>query len=83
MSFLEKLTSIIEQNRVLQDEPMKAHTTFRVGGNADYFVCPNSIEEVKNVGHSVRKSKCILYFREWKQSSCRRQRISRCYHSNL
>ena len=49
MSFLEKLISIIDKNRVLQDEPMKAHTTFRVGGNADYFVCPNSIDEVKNV----------------------------------
>ena len=28
---------------------MKKHTTFRVGGNADYFIVPKTIEEVKNV----------------------------------
>jgi UDP-N-acetylmuramate dehydrogenase len=34
---------------VLLDEPMKLHTTFRVGGNADYFVMPQSAEEVENI----------------------------------
>ena len=31
------------------DEPMKAHTTFRIGGNADCFISARSIDEVKNV----------------------------------
>ena len=31
---------------VIFDEPMKKHTTFRIGGNADAFIIPESIEEV-------------------------------------
>ena len=26
-------------------EPMKKHTTFRIGGPADYYLCPHSTEE--------------------------------------
>ena len=49
MNFYQKLVNIVDQDRVYKDEPMKFHTTFRVGGNADYFVCPNSIEEVQKL----------------------------------
>lgn len=34
---------------VVEQEPMKAHITFRVGGPADYFVTPGSYEEVAAV----------------------------------
>ena len=49
MNFYQKLIKIIDEERVLRDEPMKAHTTFRVGGPADYFVCPNCNAEVKEL----------------------------------
>lgn len=39
----------MDKDRVLCDEPMKKHTTFRVGGNADYFVMPKTVQEVKEV----------------------------------
>ena len=44
-----KLESIVGAPNVLTDEPMATHTTFRVGGPADLFVMPSSIEEVKEV----------------------------------
>lgn len=47
--FLNKLFQIIDKESVYLDEPMKAHTTFRVGGPADYFVTPKTIEEVKGI----------------------------------
>ena len=31
---------------VKQDEPMREHTTFRIGGNARRFACPRSVEEL-------------------------------------
>lgn len=40
---------MIDETRIYKEEPMKKHTTFRVGGNADYFIVPKTIEEVKNV----------------------------------
>ncbi len=49
VNFYDKLITVIDKDRVLQEEPMKKHITFRVGGNADYFVMPNSISEVKGI----------------------------------
>ncbi len=40
-NFLEKLATIIPEQNISLDEPMKKHTTFRIGGNADMFVCPD------------------------------------------
>lgn len=47
--FYNKLIDEIEENRVYTKEPMKNHTTFRVGGEADYFVLPKTKEEVKTI----------------------------------
>lgn len=49
LNFYNKIVEILDKECVLQDEPMKKHTTFRVGGDADYFVTPRCKEEVKAV----------------------------------
>lgn len=49
LEFYNRLMDIIEDNRIYTNEPMKKHTTFRVGGDADYFVVPKTKEEVKGV----------------------------------
>ena len=49
LNFSEKLKNILGETKVYQDESMKKHITFRVGGNADYFVTPGTIDEVKKV----------------------------------
>lgn len=48
-SFYDKLTSVIAKERVYVDELMSRHTTFRVGGPADFFVTPKAKEEVRGV----------------------------------
>lgn len=45
----ELLTNEIKQGIVKIDEPMKKHTNFKIGGNADVFVIAKSIEEIKCV----------------------------------
>ena len=47
--FFDKIKEIVEENRIYVDEPMKKHTTFRVGGPADYFITPKTKEEVKEL----------------------------------
>lgn len=47
--FDSKVTNMIDKTSIYREEPMKKHTTFRVGGNADYFIVPKTIDEVKNV----------------------------------
>ena len=34
--FYEALKNILSEDEILKDEPMKHHTTFRVGGPAEY-----------------------------------------------
>lgn len=45
----EKLINITDKQNVLIDEPMKNHTTFKVGGSADYFVIPQNITEAAEI----------------------------------
>lgn len=46
MNILEQLKSITKEENIFVNEPMKKHTTFKVGGNADYLVTPTSKEEI-------------------------------------
>jgi len=39
----------ISEERVLQNEPMKKHTSFKIGGNAEFFVKVKTIEEIRYV----------------------------------
>lgn len=47
--FYDALIQLTEEKNVLTDEPLKNHVTFRVGGAADYFVSPESAEEVQKI----------------------------------
>ncbi len=58
---LEKLQKLIGEAKVLTNESMASHTTFRIGGPADYFVVPNSVEEVRNVVALCKKSELPYY----------------------
>jgi UDP-N-acetylenolpyruvoylglucosamine reductase len=48
-NFSERLLSVLGNEKVKQGEPMKKHTTFRIGGMADYLVLPETIEEVQAI----------------------------------
>ena len=61
LEFYKQLIQIIEPERVLLDEPMKQHTTFRVGGPADYFVVPRTNAEVEHVVMLCKKENLPYY----------------------
>ncbi|MDO5337052.1 MAG: UDP-N-acetylmuramate dehydrogenase [Eubacteriales bacterium] len=42
----ERFCNILGKDRVLLKEPMKSHTTFRIGGPADYYLLPQMQEQV-------------------------------------
>ena len=48
-NFYDKLNNVIAKDSILIDELMSRHTTFRVGGPADFFVTPKAKEEVRDV----------------------------------
>jgi len=59
--FYRHLKEIINEKNILIDEPMKRHTTFRIGGPADYFIMPEGIKEVKDVVTLCRQEKMPYY----------------------
>lgn len=42
-------------------EPMKKHTTFRIGGPADYYLCPRSTEELQKILQICRENKLEFF----------------------
>ena len=47
--FLEKIAGIIDADRILKNEPMSKHTTFRVGGPADVFISIKNAKEAEEI----------------------------------
>ena len=64
--WLEEIRAALPELVVYQQEPMKKHTTFRVGGPADLYVCPKKQELpvilglAKKKGHAVEVQGNIL-----------------------
>lgn len=58
--FYEKLVAIVNEDRVQRNELLGRHTTFRIGGPADYFVCAAG-EELPHI-IALCKSEGMPYF---------------------
>ena len=49
MDIEKELQEVINKKNIFKDEPMSKHTSFKIGGNADYFIKITSIEELKDL----------------------------------
>ncbi|MBQ4473714.1 MAG: UDP-N-acetylmuramate dehydrogenase [Lachnospiraceae bacterium] len=49
LNFYRELTKIVPAERVKLDEPLKNHTTIRLGGPAEYYVTPESPEQLRQI----------------------------------
>lgn len=58
---LEELYRIVGASNILLDEPMKHHTTFRIGGPADCLVTPETVEELGQLLASCRAAKVPVF----------------------
>lgn len=57
----DSLVSLVGETNVLRDEPMRLHTTFKIGGNADWFVTPASVDAIADVVSFLKKSDINYY----------------------
>lgn len=53
--------NILEKSNIKVNEPMSKHTSFKVGGNADYFVKAQTVEQVINVRKYAEENNIPLY----------------------
>lgn len=69
---VRELYAIAGEDAVQTAEPMKNHTTFRVGGPADYFVAPHTEEEIRKiVALCEEKRDSVVRHRKRQQSRCK------------
>lgn len=61
MDLYKELCAAVGAEHVLRDEPMNRHTTFRIGGPADFFVQPSCTEEIKAVRELCRLGEVPCY----------------------
>ena len=57
----QKFIEIFGNNRVLFDEPMSQHTTFRIGGPADVFVMPENYEQIREALRLCKEEKLPFF----------------------
>ncbi len=65
------LKNILTEDLIFENEPMGKHTTFRTGGNADFFVTPCEVEQIaelrkklKDVPHMFTGNGSNLLFKD-------------------
>lgn len=55
------LAEVIDKEQILMDEPMKNHTSFKIGGPVDFLVLPQNTEEIQKI-IEVSKKEEIPFF---------------------
>jgi len=46
---LSDLVNILGEENVVENELMSKHTSFKIGGNADFFTTPKTVEQIKEI----------------------------------
>ena len=57
---LNNLEKIISKEKIKQNEPMKEHTSIKIGGPAEFFIRVNSVEELKELLQFCKNNKIQL-----------------------
>ncbi len=53
---VRKFQDVLGDTQVLEAEPMRRHTTFRIGGPADLFLIPTTVQQVMDAAALCRES---------------------------
>ena len=57
---LENLEQIISKERIKQNEPMKNHTSFKIGGPAEFYIKITSVKELQKILEFAQKENIKL-----------------------
>ena len=57
----DKLEKIVDKRNIYVNEPMSKHTSFKIGGIADYFIKVQSIDELKDILEFSKKENIPFY----------------------
>ncbi|MGB9813692.1 MAG: UDP-N-acetylmuramate dehydrogenase [Thermovenabulum sp.] len=60
-TIFSEIKKIIPEEKIRLYEPMKLHTSFRIGGPADILILPTEISEIQNIVIFCKENKIPLY----------------------
>lgn len=58
---IDDIRKNIDEKNILLNEPMKNHTTFKIGGNADIFIKANNIKDIKFILNISKENNIPLF----------------------
>jgi UDP-N-acetylmuramate dehydrogenase len=61
LNFKTFLLNILDESSIKIDEPMKKHTTFKLGGTSDFFVTPNNYLELQQIVDLCKNNNMKFY----------------------
>ena len=61
INVVQEFCAVLGSDNVKLQEPMKKHTTFRIGGPADYYLCPHSTKELQAVLQICRQEELPFF----------------------
>lgn len=61
LDIYRKLLEEIDASKILVNEPMKKHTSFKVGGPADFFVKTDNVEEIRYLLKIAKQEEIPIY----------------------
>ena len=71
--FLTELQNVMGGSGIFMEEPMKKHTSFKIGGNADIFIKISDLDDLKNILKFINENKTLyatLFSSTFKISAC-------------
>lgn len=57
---INSLYGVCDKEKIFENEPLKKHTTFKIGGNAKAVIVPTSIDELVNVIKCLQNDKFVI-----------------------
>lgn len=57
---IQHLTKVLKYSKILQQEPMKKHTSFQIGGNADIYIKAEKLEDIQCIVQFAKKNHITL-----------------------
>lgn len=57
---IKKIEKIISKDKIHINEPMKNHTTFKIGGPAEYFIKIENVEQLKEILKNIKNQQIII-----------------------
>ena len=77
-NFETYLYNVVDAAKIQKNEPMKKHTTFRIGGPADYFIMPSNEKELAETIRVCREFSIPIYIEAtfWLETKASEERLS-------